>query len=75
MKPYLKKTETAWRWWHIPLIPALGRQRQVGVCEFEASLVYRVSSRASKATQGNNVIENKKERKENSNKQTNKKLK
>ena len=59
----------------MPLIPALGRQRQVGICEFEASLVYRVSSRASKATQGNNVIENKKERKENSNKQTNKKLK
>jgi hypothetical protein len=31
-------------WWHMPLTPALWRQRQV-VSEFEASLVYRVSSR------------------------------
>ena len=30
----------------MPLIPALGRQRQVDLCEFEASLDYRVSSRA-----------------------------
>jgi hypothetical protein len=29
-------------WWRTPLIPALGRQRQA----VEASLVYRVSSRA-----------------------------
>ena len=28
-------------WWRTP--PALGRQRQVDLCEFEASLVYRVS--------------------------------
>ena len=28
-------------WWHTPLIPALGRQRQVDLCEFEASLVYK----------------------------------
>ena len=26
--------------WHTPLIPALGRQKQVDLCEFEASLVY-----------------------------------
>jgi hypothetical protein len=26
-------------WWHLPVIPALGRQRQ-GDLEFEASLVY-----------------------------------
>ena len=25
----------------MPLIPALGRQRQVDLCEFEASLIYR----------------------------------
>ncbi|CAO2587489.1 hypothetical protein LEMLEM_LOCUS4506 [Lemmus lemmus] len=25
----------------MPLIPALGRQRQVDLCEFEASLVYK----------------------------------
>jgi hypothetical protein len=29
----------------ISLIPALGRQRQAELCEFEASLVYRVSLR------------------------------
>ena len=29
----------------MPLIPALGRQRQVYLCEFEASLVYRASFR------------------------------
>ena len=31
------------RWWFMPLIPALGRQRQrqVDVCEFEAILLYR----------------------------------
>ena len=27
--------------WHMPLIPALGRQRQVDLCEIEASLVYK----------------------------------
>ena len=27
------------------LIPALGRQKQVDLCEFEASLVYRTSSK------------------------------
>ena len=26
------------RWWHIPLIPALSRERQLELCEFEASL-------------------------------------
>ena len=29
----------------MPLILAFGRQRQVDLCEFEASLVYRVSAR------------------------------
>ena len=35
---------TSWgarQWWRTPLIPALGRQRQVDHCEFEASLVCR----------------------------------
>jgi hypothetical protein len=27
--------------WHIPLILALGGQRQADLCEFEASLVYK----------------------------------
>ena len=32
-------------WWHTPLIPALGRQRQAEPCEIEASLIYIASSR------------------------------
>ena len=36
------------------LIPAFGRQ----ISEFEASLVYRVSSRTARATQGNPVSKN-----------------
>ena len=32
---------------------ALGRQRQGDLCELEASLVYRVSSRSARATQRN----------------------
>ena len=32
-------------WWHTPLIPALRRQ----ISEFEASLVYKVSSRNARA--------------------------
>ena len=35
--------------------PIFGRQRQVGLCEFETSLVYRVSTRTVGATQGNPV--------------------
>jgi hypothetical protein len=26
-------------WWHTPLIPALGRQKPMNLCGFEASLV------------------------------------
>jgi hypothetical protein len=32
----------------VPLIPALQRKRQADLSEFEASLVYRVSSRTAK---------------------------
>jgi hypothetical protein len=35
------------------LIPVLGRQRQVDPSDFRASLVYRVSSRATRAIQRN----------------------
>jgi hypothetical protein len=52
------------QWWHTPLIPALGRQRQA-ISEFEASLVYRVSSRIARAARRNPVLKNK-----NKNKQT-----
>jgi hypothetical protein len=47
-----------------------GRDRDRGISEFEASLVYRVSSRTARATQGNPVLKNKNI---NKNKQTNKK--
>ena len=50
-----------------PLIMALRRQKQAGLCEFEASLVYRASSRTSfKATQRNPASKNQK-RKRNGN--------
>ena len=40
------------------MIPALRRQRQVDLCEFEASLVYKASSRTARAvTQRNPVLE------------------
>ena len=40
----------------MPLVPALGRQRQENFNEFEASLVYKVSSRTdSTVTQRNPV--------------------
>jgi hypothetical protein len=49
-----------WWWWCTPLIPALRRQsRGRRISEFEASLVYRVSSRTARATQRNPVLKNK----------------
>jgi hypothetical protein len=39
------------QWWHMPLILALGRQRQEDLCEFEEILVYRLSSRTARATE------------------------
>jgi hypothetical protein len=46
----------------MPLIPALGRQRQADF-EFEANLVYRVSSRTARATQRKPVLKNQKKKK------------
>lgn len=31
------------QWWCMPLLPVLGRQNQMGLCEFKASLLYRSS--------------------------------
>jgi len=46
--------------------------REVDFCEFETSLVYRVSSRPSRATQRNPVLKNKaKSQKTNNNKTKN----
>lgn len=36
-----KRSSLAWWWWHIPLVPELGRRRHVDPCECEISLVYR----------------------------------
>ena len=38
------------------LITALGRQRQAGLCEFKANLVYRASCRKARATQRKNKV-------------------
>jgi hypothetical protein len=39
-------------------MPALRRQRQVDLCKFKVSLVYRTSSRTARATQRNAVLKN-----------------
>jgi hypothetical protein len=51
-----KATHKRKEWWHTPLIPALGRQADF--YDFEANLVYRVSSRTARATQRNPVSNN-----------------
>jgi hypothetical protein len=44
--------------------PSTERQRQADLCEFEVSLVYRMSSRTARATQRNPVLKNQKEEEE-----------
>lgn len=39
-------------WWYFPLIPALGSQNQVGLCEFENSLVCGITSLPMQREQG-----------------------
>lgn len=53
----------------MPLIPALGRQRQVDLYEFEVSLVYKVSYSSARAATWRNFVS-----KNNREKQNNKKL-
>jgi hypothetical protein len=48
-----KEKKLARQWWCTPLIPALGRQSQADFSQ--VSLVYRVSSRTTKAIQRNPV--------------------
>jgi hypothetical protein len=45
-------------WWCTLLIPALGRQRQVGLYKPEARVVYRLSSRTVRDTWRNPVLRN-----------------
>jgi hypothetical protein len=40
----------------MPLIPALERLRQADLCEFKASLDYRVSSRTARAVTQKNLV-------------------
>jgi hypothetical protein len=44
---YLKRIQS---WYNTPLILTLGKKRQADLCEFKASLVYRVSSKIARAT-------------------------
>ena len=44
------------------LIPAFRRQKQMNLCEFETSLVYRVSSRTAKTTEIKPISKNRKRR-------------
>ena len=53
---YTKNKVSSRAVWHTPLTPALERQRQADLCEFEGSLVYRVSSRTVRASQRNPVL-------------------
>jgi anthranilate phosphoribosyltransferase len=62
-RPAFKSTDCSRTWWHTPLIPALGRQRRV-ISEFEASLVYKVSSRTARAIQRNLVLKKQKNKKQ-----------
>jgi hypothetical protein len=59
----VKKFFLTWAWWCTPLIPG-GRGRRIS--EFEANLVYRVSSRTARATQRNPVSKNKNKQTKNS---------
>ena len=40
-KSVFNNKNRAGQWWHMPLLPALRRQRQADLCKFEASLVYK----------------------------------
>lgn len=48
--PFLIKMLRAAVWWYMPLIKALGKQREAYLCEFKASLIYRGNSRTASAT-------------------------
>jgi hypothetical protein len=45
----IKKQKSSQIWWHIPLIPAFGRQKQADLCDFEANMVYIMSSKTGRA--------------------------
>jgi hypothetical protein len=39
----------------MPLVSALGKQRQVDLCEFKVTVAYRANSKAARTTQSNTV--------------------
>lgn len=43
-------------WWHTPLIPAFGKQKQVDLREFETSLFYKASSRIARTITQRNPV-------------------
>lgn len=49
----VQKGKQAGQWWCLPLIPSLGRHRQVELCELEVGLVCIVSSSPVRSTQLN----------------------
>ena len=63
------------RWWCTALIPALGRQRQVDVHEFEAILVYQVTSRTGSKTTEKPCLKQANKQKQKSKNKTNKQKK
>jgi hypothetical protein len=65
---FLLKKKISWTWLHIPLIPALGKQRQVDHCEFKAS-VYVVSSRIARTVTQRDSISKQNKTKQNKTKQ------
>jgi len=48
IKNVLEKKCISQTWWHTPLIPALERQEQVGLCEFKSSLIYITNNRQAR---------------------------
>jgi hypothetical protein len=59
---FLKAFLGSQAWWHTPLIPHSGGRGR-WISEFEASLLYKVSSRTARATQRNPVSKNKNKKK------------
>uniref|UniRef100_A0A8C8W5E0 Uncharacterized protein n=1 Tax=Peromyscus maniculatus bairdii TaxID=230844 RepID=A0A8C8W5E0_PERMB len=60
---FFKKKKSAGRWWRTPLIPALGRQSQADLCEFEARLGYQVSPRKGAKLHRETLSQKKKKKK------------
>ena len=58
MRFFLKNKQAVGRWWCMPLIPAFCWWRQVDLCRFKASLIYRVSPRIGSIATEKPCLEN-----------------